>query len=242
MGANPQWRRHCALRRHRGFRPADPQLHFKSTRTGTPSVPGLEDSERGVAEGSGDRDRSGGEPAGPRRHFSLQYRRISCGFGAGSGHLSQGNGTPTRFNDRDRIPTSRPLRAGGRARGLALDHADGLGRCPVVEISRLAPADRAVRLPESTDSCPSRPALRTGGERERADFGGRRRLRERPGGSSSDHPAAVRLPSRSPLRPRPSPSRASRSRRPVRRPPGRRVICVTAPTKKMCLIQLMRPT
>jgi hypothetical protein len=154
----------------------------------------------------------------------------------------KGNGTPTRFNDRDRIPTSRPLRAGGRARGLALDHADGLGRCPVVEISRLAPADRAVRLPESTDSCPSRPALRTGGERERADFGGRRRLRERPGGSSSDHPAAVRLPSRSPLRPRPSPSRASRSRRPVRRPPGRRVICVTAPTKKMCLIQLMRPT
>ena len=44
----------------------------------------------------------------------------------------------------------------------------------------------------STHSCPSRQALRTGGERERADFGGRRRLRERPGGSSSDHPAAVR--------------------------------------------------
>jgi RHS repeat-associated protein len=83
---------------------------------------------------------------------------------------------------------------------------------------------------KSTHSCPSRQALRTGGERERADFGGRRRLRERPGGSSSDHPAAVRLPSRSPLRPRPSPSRASRSRRPVRRLPARRVICVTAPT------------
>ena len=28
------------------------------------------------------------------------------------------NGTPTRFNNRDRIPTSRPLRAGSRARGF----------------------------------------------------------------------------------------------------------------------------
>jgi hypothetical protein len=33
-----------------------------------PRPSGLEDSERGVAEGSGDRDRSGGEPAGARRH------------------------------------------------------------------------------------------------------------------------------------------------------------------------------
>ena len=94
-----------------------------------PRPSGLEDSERGVAEGSGDRDRSGGEPAGARRHFSMQCSCISCGFHAGAGDSSQRNGTPTRFNNRDRIPTSRPLRAGSRARGLALDHADGLGRC-----------------------------------------------------------------------------------------------------------------
>src|SRR3984957_19974746 len=67
----------------------------------------------------------------------------------------------------------------------------------------LAPFCRSAEGRYPPHSCPSRRALRTGGGRERADFGGRRRLRERPGGSSSDHPAAVRLPSRSPLRPPP---------------------------------------
>jgi hypothetical protein len=63
-----------------------------------PRPSGLEDSERGVAEGSGDRDRGGGEPAGARRHFSMQCSCISCGFHAGAGDFSQRNGTPTRSN------------------------------------------------------------------------------------------------------------------------------------------------
>jgi len=67
-----------------------------------PRPSGLEDSERGVAEGSGDRDRNGGEPAGARRHFGMQCSCISCGFHAGAGDFSHGNGTPTRFNNRDR--------------------------------------------------------------------------------------------------------------------------------------------
>jgi hypothetical protein len=78
-----------------------------------PSVPcpiRLEDSEGGVAEGSGDRDRSGGEPAGPWRHFNMQCSCISCGFRAGAGDLSQRNGTLTRFNNRDRKPNQpRPI-------------------------------------------------------------------------------------------------------------------------------------
>jgi hypothetical protein len=92
----------------------------------SPAPSGHEDSERGVAGGSRDRDRSGGEAAGARRHLSKQCSCISRGFRAGAGDLSQRNGTPTRFNNRDRIPTSRPL----RPRGLALDRAESRGRCP----------------------------------------------------------------------------------------------------------------
>jgi hypothetical protein len=67
----------------------------------SPGPSGLEDSARGVAQGSGDRDRSGGEPAGPRPHFSMQCRCISCGFRAGAVDFSQRNGAPTRFNNRE---------------------------------------------------------------------------------------------------------------------------------------------
>jgi hypothetical protein len=110
------------------------------------------------------------------------------------------------------------LQRPGPARPAGLDH------CKILQ--------RAADWPESTRSAlQDRPYERAVSARERTlaeDAGCARR-----GRWSSDHPAAVRLPSRSPPRARPSPSRASRSRRPVRRLPAlpaRGVICVTAPT------------
>ena len=55
---------------------------------------------------------------------------LSCGFGAGAGDFSQRIWRADALQHRDRIRTSQPLRAGSRARGLAVDHADGLGTCP----------------------------------------------------------------------------------------------------------------
>jgi hypothetical protein len=65
----------------------------------------------GVAERSGDGDRGGGVRDNARCHFSRQCSCISCCFRADAVDFSQKMRTPTRFNNRDRIPKSRPLRA-----------------------------------------------------------------------------------------------------------------------------------
>jgi hypothetical protein len=159
------------------------------------------------------------------RRFETSFKRLKC---ANTGHCPRAR----RMGQFDR---GRVKSRGKNATDRATENFRDFSTSDRPQTSKTDQDHQRVKTPRSfhtasPHSYPSRQALRTGGERERADFGGRRRLRERPGGSSSDHPAAVRLPSRSPLRPRPSPSRASRSRRPVRRLPARRVICVTAPT------------
>ena len=150
----------------------------------SPAPSGLEDSERGVAEGSGDRDRSGGEPAGPWRHFSMQCSCISCGFHAGAGDFSPRKWRADALQHRDRIPTSRPLRAGSRAPGLALDHADGLGRCLYQAASRYrfarppTPDGDAARSPWRRSQAPSSPRSPA---REHRGCRGRPRSRRRKG-------------------------------------------------------------
>jgi hypothetical protein len=130
------WRHHCALRLHRGFRPARACISSHpepGRRRSRPS--GLEDSARGVAEGSGDRDRSGGEPAGARRHsgcnaavFRAVFTPVLATFRK---EMARRRASTIGIESRRRGHSEREA-----ARGLALDHADGLGRCLVVQISR----------------------------------------------------------------------------------------------------------
>ena len=75
-----------------------------------PSEPEIQ-GEAGVAERSGDGDRGGGVRDNARCHFSRHCSCISYCFRADAVDFSQKMRTPTRFNNRDRIPTSRPLRA-----------------------------------------------------------------------------------------------------------------------------------
>jgi hypothetical protein len=118
----------CALRQHRGFRPA---------RTCIASLPEPGRRRSLAALGSETQNAAGVAEAAviaaaavdARRHFSKQYSCILCGFRAGAVDFSQRNGAPTRSNNRDRIPTSRSLRARSRLRGLAPDRAHDHGMC-----------------------------------------------------------------------------------------------------------------